>query len=144
MLEAKKGIKEEPAEQIMCPNPEEIKIKIKTFQTVQKNVAVMGFIPNRQHNNHRQLSSGQIVSVALCSISTILLFLHLICVANSIEEYMLSIFELTISFTISTAYINFIFKTDKLYKCIEHCEKELNISKWHFEELSFYLHLIYG
>lgn len=109
-------------------NSEEIKIKMKLFQTVQKNMAAMGFFPNQQQNGRRKLTFGQILSVFLYSINVISFCIYISCVANTIEEYIDSIFSSTVIVGIEIAFISIIFKNDKLFRTIENAEKEANDS----------------
>lgn len=102
---------------------------MKIFQTLEKNMAVIGFTPTQHPNNNRQLNSRQIISVAVDSISTISFLMYTIFEANSIEEYIVSNIMLTAGFTFTTSYINTIFQNDKIFDTIEMCEKELNLSK---------------
>lgn len=104
-------------------------IKLKILQTIQKNFEVMGFTLNQQQNNPRHLSAGQIISVIMCSINIILVGIHIIRVADDIEDYMDSIFTLTILFAFAIAFISIIFKNDQLFNTIEICTNELNVRK---------------
>lgn len=106
---------------------EEIKMKI--FQTIQRNMAAMGFTPNQPQNNYRQLKFGQIIIVGVCSIDAIKMGVYIFCEADGIEEYMYSIFSLTVVAGITISFISFIFKNDKLFNVIEIIAKELTNRK---------------
>lgn len=104
-------------------------MKMKIYQTVHKTMAAIGFTPNQQQNNQRQWSSGHIFSVVINSINTFSLSAYIFYEANGIEEYMDSIFSLTMTVGVSVAFISIIFKNDKLFNAIEGCAKEIADSK---------------
>lgn len=99
---------------------------MKIVQKIQEILALMGLTPNHQQNNHRLLNSRQIFYIAKYSMDAIT---YVFVKADGIEEYMDPIFALTVVFGIELAFINTIFKSDKLFKMIETTEVELNFSK---------------
>lgn len=104
-------------------------MKLKILQTCQKHLSAMGFIPNQQQNNHRQLNSVHIFTVAVYSINIICMSSYIFFVANDIDEYMDSILALTAVVCITIALISLIPINDQLFINIELCANELNNRK---------------
>lgn len=104
-------------------------MKLKTFRTIQKVLAMMGFTPNQQQSNHCKLNSRQIIFVVVCAINVTFLSSYIVRVANSIDEYMDAIFSLIILVTVAIAFISIIFKNDKLFNYIEFITNLLTDSK---------------
>lgn len=113
----------------MARVPIEKKIEVKIFQTIQKNMAAMGFKPNQQQNHHRQVNSGQIVWVIKCFLDISILAVYVFCKANRIEEYMDSVFSLTVVAGVTVAFVSIILHNDKLFNMIDRTEMELTFSK---------------
>lgn len=103
-------------------------IKVEVYQKIQKNLASMGFTPNQQRCNNLKWNSVQIINVAVYSMNIILFGLYVIFEAKGIEDYMVSIFALTVATGIMICYISIIFKSDKLFTTIELLGKELTDS----------------
>lgn len=97
---------------------------MKIFQTIEKNFALIGFIPN----DRQKLKPIHIGIVAVFAVNVILLFLYIFLTANSIEEYMDVTFSLTIAIGGLIAFIRLISEKDKAFNTIELCDKELNES----------------
>lgn len=104
---------------------------MKIFQAVQKNLGVLGFAPNQHQNNHwRQLNLRQICGVVKCSVDSISTAVYVFTQAERTEEYMDSVFSLTVDVGITVSYISIIFKNDSLFKMIESAEEEANLSMY--------------
>ena len=100
---------------------------MKVFQIIQKNFATMGFIPKEQQNrNRRLLKCIQIVYVIKYSIDTIFVGTYIFLEAESIDEYMESIFILAALVAVFCCFLSIIFKNDLLFDTIELTESELN------------------
>lgn len=107
-----------------------LRTKMKIFQTVQNNMAAMGFASIQQQNNHhRQMSFGPIIDVILCSIDAISVGVYIFREANGIEEYMVTIFTFTVLVAIAISFVSIIFKNDKIFNAIEFCANEINDRK---------------
>lgn len=85
----------------------------------------MGFTPKHQADNHGRWSFGQIRYVFryCCVIFSCSEFV--LVEANSLDEYVVSIFELCVAVALLIAFISIIFKNDKLFEVIEQCGTEL-------------------
>lgn len=103
---------------------------MKFFQTIRKNLASMGFTPNEQQSNHRQLSAGQIFCIAKCSIDVVVQGVYIFREAEHIEDYMESICLVTVVGGVLIAYISIILKNDKLFNMFEAAEGEATFSKF--------------
>ena len=101
---------------------------MKFFQKIQENLAVMGFIPNQQENNHRLFSSRQIFCIVKFSIDIISTIVHIFYGADGVEEYMETIYGLTGVIEISIAFVSISFHNDKLFNIIQRIAEELNMS----------------
>lgn len=99
------------------------------FQFVQKKIAVLGFTAKQQKINHGRWSFGQIICVVKFSIDTISFGAYAFLEANSLEEYMYSIFGIISGVVIILSFITVVFKNDKIFDIIENCEMELTKSK---------------
>lgn len=95
------------------------------FETVQRYMAAMGFFPNQQQNKRSQFNNVQISGILLYVIDAILYGAYIICVADTVEEYVNSIFTLTVALGFAIAYISLIFKNDKLFDIIDGVADEL-------------------
>lgn len=103
--------------------------KMKFAQAIQQKMAAMGFIPNRQQNQHWQLIFRQSICIVKCSIDAIIVGAYVFYEAERIEEYMESIFAFTVVAGILIALVSIAFKNDKLFKMIETIAEETNFSK---------------
>lgn len=111
---------------------------MKIFQTVQRNLAVLGFTPNQRQSNRWQLDWREIFGVAKCSADTVTIAAYVFTQAESIEEYMDSIFALIVLVSITISYISVIVRNDTLFRMIETAEDEVNLSKCcHFAGMYF-------
>lgn len=106
-------------------------MKMKIFQVVQKNLAVLGFIPNQRQHNHWHWNWRAIFGVVKCTADTITIGVYVFTRAESIEEYMDSVFVLTVLISITMSYISIIFRNDILFKMIETGENEANFSEFY-------------
>lgn len=102
---------------------------MKIFQEVQKNLAVLGLIPNQRQHKHWHLDWRAIFGVIKCLADIITIAVYVFTRAESIEEYMDSIFVLSVLISITMSYISVIFRSDILFKMIETAENESSFSK---------------
>lgn len=125
--------------------------KMKIFQVVMENFAAMGFTPNQQQNSVRRVNRGQIIDILFCVIDAVLVGLYIVFEANGIEEFMESIFSLTVVAGVTIAYTSIIFKNDEIFNIVKCFENELINSRdidfwtitiwiiddWHFNLKNF-------
>lgn len=103
---------------------------MKIFQTIQKNLALIGFVPNQQQNTHRTVSKIQAFGIGSAAFFTCLICINFIFVAKSTEEYMYSVFALIGATGMTTTHISLVVKNDKIFKAVNLCETLLNDSKF--------------
>lgn len=106
------------------------KKKVKIFQEIQKKLAITGYAPNQQHNNHRTFSKFQFRCVVSSIFATILNVVYIFEDTNSQEECMYSIFIVTISITINGSEISLASKNDDLFDMCNSFEEMLFQSKF--------------
>lgn len=105
---------------------------MKVLQTARKNLAKMGFSPNQQQNTNRIVGRRQIIGICISTISTSLVGVYFLHVANSTEEYMYSFFSLTAGVGITVSYISISVKNDKIFDTIGFGERVMIESKLQF------------
>lgn len=114
----------------MSSAPIENEIKLKYIQVTGRYMAAMGFTPNQQQNDQWcRLSFIQIFCIVKCCMDVIEIGVYVFFEADRIDEYMDSIFALTVIVGILIALINIIFKSDKLFNMFETAAEEANFSK---------------
>lgn len=102
------------------------KRKMKLFQTLQKNMATMGFNPNQQGNDsYRKLSIAQFFAIGIFLVDIGTVCVYILHEAKGIVEYMDAIFELIVSVTILVAFVSLTFKNNDIFDVLERTEKEL-------------------
>lgn len=99
------------------------KKKMKILQTVQKELAFVGFAPNQQQNTNRTFSKIQFWGIITSLTSTSFVVVYIFHVANRTEDYMYSIFSLTASIGITVSEISMTYANDKIYNMINLCEE---------------------
>lgn len=102
---------------------------MKIFQIIQKNFALMEFVPNQQQKNSRTFSRAQIIKIFWCTLSSSLIAVHFFHVTNSMEECMYSLFALTNAIAFTLSYASVVYKNDKIFNIIDAEEKMLNDSE---------------
>lgn len=98
--------------------------KMEIFKFLQKKIATVGFIPNKQQKNYEKSKRGQIIYIIVCGLNTIVFLFYIFLVANDIEEYMNAIFLLTAVITVTIAFTNLMFRNNDIFNVIEFCAKE--------------------
>lgn len=106
---------------------------MKVFKLSEKHLAVMGFTPNQQINNRPEWNFRQIIGVVTYAFYIILYGVYIIFEANSLDEYMDSIFLLNAIVAVMICFINIIFKNDKLFEMIEQFGNEFTVSTYSFD-----------
>lgn len=101
------------------------KRKMKIFQTVQKQLSLVGFAPDQQQNTNRTFSKIQLWGIITSLTCTSLVVVYIFHVANRTEDYMYSIFSLTTSIGITASEISMTYANDKIYNAIDSGEELL-------------------
>lgn len=101
---------------------------MKLYETIQKNMAAMGFTPNQQQNSQRQLSSGQIFCIFKCSMDLTATTVYIFRNVERIDECIDAISSLTVIGGVLIAFVSIILKNDKLFKIMELSTEELTLS----------------
>lgn len=104
---------------------------MRSVQEVQKAFITIGFDPKLKPMNHRVLGVLAIVFPGLTSI-----WIYLIFEANGAEEYMESIFMVTVCTGIFISFASTILNKTSLFSFIGRVDKVLNESKWNFNKLN--------
>lgn len=121
----------------MCAVIQQKPYRLQICQLVQRELATMGFTPKQQATNHGQWSSGQMAYNIRYASNIILCGAYVLVEANSLGEYMVSIFELIWIIATLICFVSISFKNDKLFEIIEQCETELTISKCNWSQRFF-------
>lgn len=108
------------------------------FQTIQKNLAVIGITP-KQQREHQKLNSRQIIFIAITAIDITSIFFYISLETNGIAEYMDIIFSLTVVVGIIMAFISIILKKDKGFNTMERSDEELTFSEFQHLTIAFSL-----
>lgn len=113
------------------------------FQTIQKNLAVIGITPKqqrpKQQRGHQKLNSRQIIFVAITAADITSIVFYISLETNGIAEYMDIIFSLTVVVGIVMAFISIILKKDKGFNTMELTETELTFSEFEHLAIAFFL-----
>lgn len=98
---------------------------MKIFQTLQMHLAFIGYAPNLRPFNKRQnwLFAKNFVCITL-------IYVQLLHVANSPNEYMDSIFMTVVATLVSISHISTTFQMKTLFIYIDEIEKLFNASKF--------------
>lgn len=105
---------------------------MKIFLIVLKKLALIGFVPNQQKNNHRIFSTHQAVYIFLHVWCTSQVAMYVFHVASGIEDYMNSVFTLTVATAITIIHANLAYTNDKIFDTIDTEETILNESEFQF------------
>lgn len=103
-------------------------MKMKLFETIQENMATMGFTPNQQQNHQRQFNSGQFCYIFKYSMDLISITVYIFREAESVDEYIESVFSLTVVGGVLIAFICIFLKNDKLFSLFESIAEEETLS----------------
>lgn len=114
----------------MDRNSKELKKKMKIFQIIQKNFALIGFVPNQQQNTNGKISKIQAFGIFSAIFFTILVGVYFFYGAQGTEEYMYTIFLLIVFFGMAICHISLVIKNDKIFSTIDFCENMLNESEF--------------
>lgn len=108
---------------------------MKLFQTVQNNLASLGYV--RDHNGYRYypFSGRHFRTTLLFSSGTFSILMFLIHIANSPGEYIDSFFTFTASFSIFICHMTTSFKMMEFFAFFDGCGKVYDESKFNFIEI---------
>lgn len=98
------------------------------FQTVKKNLAILHFIP-RHHDSWLDLVHLHWSSFLRAILTLISFFAYLLCVAETVDEFMYSTYMSTATFLVSVVFSSTVFKTSTMFNFFSHAEEVLNKSK---------------
>lgn len=98
---------------------------MKIFQVLKKNLAVFGFIPNQQQNNHWKLNVRQKVSLIWHFITLFSYIVFILVDASGIEDNVSAISASTLGTAVFMSFISIIYKNDEIFNVIENFEYEL-------------------
>lgn len=98
---------------------------MKTFQTMQRNLALIGFERNLRPFNERHKWC-----VIVGSTSNVILITYLLNVANSPKEYMDSIFVVCVAILMIISQISLILKTEIIFILIDEIEEIIGASEF--------------
>lgn len=102
---------------------------MKFFESIQNNMATMGFTLNQQQNHQRQLNFCQFCYIFKYSTDLIVITVYVVREAERVDQYIESIFSLTVVGGVLIAFISIIMKNDKLFNMIELSAEEVTLSK---------------
>lgn len=101
---------------------------MKLFQTIKKHLAVLYFHPDQTDSLFELIRQNW--SCFLKSILSLTsLFVYLIYVAETVNEFMYSMFLSTASIFIFVAFTSTVFKTSAMYDFLDHFEVALNMNE---------------
>lgn len=105
--------------------------ELKIFQTLQKNIAAIGFAANMQkQTKYRKISRYQSIMITILSMDLSTLCVFFYHEANGIEKYMDVIYQFTAGSGIFISFVSIIFRNDDIFNMLEHTQNELNDSKY--------------
>lgn len=98
-------------------------MEIKIFQNLQKDLAAVGIISNKQRNIHWRSTFCQVV---IGFVEVIKLGVYIFCEASTADEYIDSIFPFIVLFGITICSMNTISSNDQIFATIEFCAKQMS------------------
>lgn len=100
--------------------------KMKLFQVIQKNLAMLGISSNQQrYCNQKSVMTLFVYSLAI-TLSMVFLFFK----ADTYLEYTLNIYVTSTAFGACVGFIALLFQKGKLFKLIDELEEFFNESKY--------------
>lgn len=94
---------------------------MKLFQNCQKNLEIMGYVPDQHPFNMKQIQVGLTMLLNI-----ILNFIYLIHVANTPRQYMESCFYTITSILILISFISTVYKMDLIFIFIDKLQIIIN------------------
>lgn len=107
------------------------------MQTVQKNLALMSFVPNLQQNSNRTFGKRQLIEIFLTTLYLCGIFVYMIHVANTTDKYLFSFFALIDGCSFALSQLSFMVKNDKIFQIIEFCENLIADSEFPAKSIWF-------
>lgn len=102
---------------------------IKLFESIQSNMINLGFIPNQKNPFNLQHLRGFIIGL----LAIILHFVFFVHVANTIKQYMDSIFMTTVGIAILVSFVSSVLKTKEIFDLINGLEEVINKSEYAYK-----------
>lgn len=99
--------------------------RMKIFQTVQRDMALIGYKADEQPFNIKQIEHG--FKSIFCGT---LELVYLIFVAETPKEYLVSIFMTSVGFLVFISFLNTVQKMPKIFYLIDEVEAIINESKF--------------
>lgn len=99
------------------------------FQTIRREIALLGFIPDHRDYPHYPFTKKHLRTHLICSLEIISVCMFAVYVANSPKEYMYSLYNITAASAISVSYATITFKMTKLFAIFEVFEKTITERK---------------
>lgn len=99
--------------------------KMEIFLTVKKNLASLAFVPNQ-----RPFYTNQLIHTSYGFLAIILQCLYLFFDAETIKEYMDSIFMTTVGILVYVGYLSMVFKMVTIFIFIDDMEQVVNRRKF--------------
>lgn len=97
------------------------------FQTIKKNLAILRFIAC-QSDSWRDLVHQHRRSLLQATITLISFFAYLLCVAETVDEFMYSLYMSTATFLVSVTFLDTVLKTSAMFQYFSNIEEVLNKS----------------
>lgn len=104
---------------------------MKLFQTVQKNLMLVGYMRNQAGYRYYAFGRRHFISSVLFSIATTSIFIFATHTANSPAEYMDAFYLLAVLLSILVSHMSITLKMTKLFDFIDNLEKVYDKSKFH-------------
>lgn len=98
---------------------------MKLIQTIRKKLAILYFLPN-QPDSWFELIKQHWMCFLTVILSFVSLFMYLIYVAETINEFVYSMFFSTVAFFIFVSFTSSVFKTHAMFMFISHAEDVVN------------------
>lgn len=93
----------------------------KLFQTIRKNLALLGYGPNRT-GSKLALVRKHLYSFITSIFKIISFFVYMFRVAETASEFMFSLFWITATLYMFLCFTSTVFKTTALFKCLNYAE----------------------
>lgn len=105
-----------------------IQSKMKLFQTIRKNLAIIYFLPI-ETDSWWELFKQHLSCFVKSVLSLISLFAYLFYVAETLNEFMYSVFLSAVSIFIAASFTSSVFKTSVMFDIFAHADEALHKSK---------------
>lgn len=110
-------------------NPQSKLPKMKIFQTIHKNLSIIGIGPDSAQQL-RQFNAKILINLSTLCVGFNGVLVYIIIEAKTFLEFTQSIYLCTTYAIVTFVFIVLIFKLNELFKAINDCECLANTSKW--------------